>query len=218
MIVVRRARQAGSGRTLAKNVWRLGPLMALGCLGIGLLWAAIDNLATTRLSWSDVQVYSFHAVFHPRAHPFRSVPGRFRVSAPVDLVGSSHVVDGAAERLRIFVYSGDSRAALYAVTYVDYPAAILKADPQEVLTAVAEASFGRSMHDRVVSEAPIAVDGRPGREIVARLRLHGTRAVASACFVLAGNRLYELEVIEPRARYRKSRAEVFFDSFSLLSR
>lgn len=192
--------------------------MALGGVGVGLLWAAIDNFAQSDVLRSDAGAFAFRVILRSPAQVFSSVPGRFSVAAPVDLAESSHTVDAATEQLRMFIYSGESTAALYAVTYVDYPAAILKADPQRVLSAAAHESFGGSAHDLVLSEKPLLVDGRPGRDIVARMRLDGARAVASARFVLAGTRLYELEVIEPQTKYRKARAEHFFDSFTIRER
>ncbi|MEB3179609.1 MAG: hypothetical protein VKL59_11325 [Nostocaceae cyanobacterium] len=117
--------------------------------------------------------------------------------------------------LRIFAADRPGQAA-YFVSYADFPAAVLRYDPNTLLNGVVNGAV-RNVQGTILSQQAINVAGFPGRET--RVQAAGGKILRYRTF-LVNQRLYQIVVeTTPGAEMNLTGSiQGFFNSFKLLAR
>ncbi len=151
--------------------------------------------------------------------PFTSREGRFTVEMPSPVQTRQQPTPTPLGVITVYMFAAEaSRTEVYAVGYVDYPAAIL-AMPHERIFDEATVNGIAGMANtpgfrggRATDQRAITIDGHPGRETVIDIPAKGTAVLR---VYLVRERLYMLMALGSRIGPASSNVKNFFDSFRL---
>ncbi|HEY8225701.1 MAG TPA: TonB family protein [Pyrinomonadaceae bacterium] len=151
---------------------------------------------------------------------FESEEGRFEILFPGFPKASQETVDSPVWKFVVHKFELKTFAE-YRVMYADYPEAVIKATPADLLLDEGAKAAVAEAHSELVSIGSINVSGYPGK--VRKERLPGGNLVR-AIMVLAGPRMYHITVTTPKEEgatpeavgFYEVTAKKFLDSFVLV--
>jgi hypothetical protein len=122
----------------------------------------------------------------------------------------TQTVDTPAGQLIMHMYMVEDAGMAYGVIYSDYPDIVKDADPQTMLDGGRDATVAK-FNGKLLSDAPITVNGHPGRETTISA---GQMGVHSRTY-LVDNRMYSVMVTGPVGKLNSTIAEEVLNSFKL---
>jgi len=151
---------------------------------------------------------------------FSSTAGRFKVTLPGSPTETSKTIESSLGKIERHTFTFGAGFATYLISYSDLP--VILTEPGEVNKFLDHAHEGEvaPSQGRLRSMAEIALDGYPGRELIAETRNSKFRM---RCY-LVGQRFYQIAVSTPNdpaknaaeiARSMEFTASKFFESFKL---
>jgi hypothetical protein len=153
------------------------------------------------------------------AEDYTSREGKYEVKFPGKVKEQSQVAPTPVGKVKIFLAVCERSPDLaYLVSYVDYPAAAVKAPPQKVLAGVRDGNARPG--GKVLSDKEIAF-GRgklPGRDVLIEkpgLLGRGLEGHFRNRMILRGARLYQVAVVGSKAAVTAKEADDFIASFRL---
>jgi hypothetical protein len=141
---------------------------------------------------------------------FRSDEGRFTVLMPGKPELQNQVTP--VGKINMVMYMAGTNNASCAVAYADYPAQLIDStDPQKMLEGAKNGAL-KNIKGRLISETSIDFHGLPAKEV--RIEIQN-KAFATARFILASPRFYEIMFIASEDKGHEQDITKFFDSFTI---
>jgi hypothetical protein len=153
----------------------------------------------------------------PKPQEFKSVAGRFAVTAPKTLQESTQDVELQAGKITLYLFSTQQDNIGYFVSYCDYPPETMAhGDPETMLDGSRDGALSNAK-GKLLSETKITLEGNPGREVVMETADEsGRRATIKGRLFMVKNRLYQVMVVAPRSQAGDKEVDQFIQSFKLL--
>lgn len=141
---------------------------------------------------------------------FVSEEGGFSVSMPGTPTEETNTSSSAAGDIDMHMFSLRSGGNAYLVGYSDYPPDLLEGiEPDDLLDFARD---GAVSGGTLVSEAPITLNGHPGRDLTVETSEEGMKIYIR--MYLVGNRLYQV-IVSTRDGDLTEDMSDFLDSFKL---
>ena len=142
---------------------------------------------------------------------FTSDEGRFQVQFPAEPERRSQNVGAGESRMELAAFTAaDSDGQVFSVAYADYPED-MATDPKELLDSAVDGAAS-SIGGSVTSREPSTYQNNESIDYV----IDGSGSQVRARAVLAGSRLYVLQVVRQEDPVEASRFETFADSLQIL--
>jgi hypothetical protein len=124
-------------------------------------------------------------------------------------------VDTALGRLDTVTWVGERGTRVYYVGFVDYPKGKI-VNPKGALDGARDGAV-KNVHGKVLGEKPMTVGKWPARDLAVAAESKGIAMGMRVRFVMAGDRLYTLQVLQPGGSAAEIDADAtqFFDSLRL---
>ena len=200
-----------NGRIFRSKLKGVAKYLATGLVSIGavivfFISATVFNLALQGLTPA-------------LAKEFKSEAGRFSIMTPYALKESTQSVDTKAGKIDLHLFVADKGNKSYMVMYSDYPAEAVKAsDPEKMLDGSRDGAVS-NIHGQLISEAHIAFDGFPGRDLTISAKNEKGQAMTLRIhYFLVENRLYQVLAIYTSDQENKAEIDGFLTSFKLIGK
>ena len=121
--------------------------------------------------------------------------------------------------ITFYIFLGKQEGRDFAVSYGDYPEAIIEKAGVQVMLDGACKGMARNIHGRLSSETNITLEGYPGREILIDVPdWEGREMTLKARLFLVKNRLYQILWVAPKGKASVKEMDNFLQSLKLLKK
>lgn len=182
------------GIPVSKHAWELAPQVAL--LVLTLAFTQFINLAGP--TWKQ----------------FAATGGNFTASLPGAAEQSQEKIQSPRGELVMSMWKASWNGARYSASYIDYPEDVIQSGSTDNLLSSARDGMLQNTKAQLLRETYITVDGHPGREVIAELKVEKT--LIKSRVVLAGRELVMMIAALPDDQeypFKNSTdVQTFFDS------